>query len=57
MSIPESFKLFVTVKEAENVKPGTKSEYYAQFRYFHEWLNLNFPELECPCINSFRSVL
>lgn len=45
MSIPEAFKLFVSVKEAENVKPRTKVEYHVQFGYFQEWLNANYSDL------------
>ncbi|MGG4455933.1 tyrosine-type recombinase/integrase [Brevibacillus porteri] len=45
MSIAEAFKLFVSVKEAENVKPRTKAEYHVQFGYFQEWLNANNSDL------------
>lgn len=45
MSISEAFKLFVSVKEAENVKPRTKAEYHVQFGYFQEWLNANYSNL------------
>ncbi|MFS0556883.1 tyrosine-type recombinase/integrase [Brevibacillus sp. 179-C9.3 HS] len=44
MSIAEAFKLFVSVKESENVKPRTKAEYHVQFGYFREWLNSNYSE-------------
>ncbi|GMK40902.1 tyrosine recombinase XerD [Paenibacillus sp. CCS19] len=45
MSIAEAFKLFVSVKEAENVKPRTKAEYHVQFGYFQDWLNANYTDL------------
>lgn len=39
-SIQEAFNLFVMVKDAENVKPRTRREYFNQFRYFMEWLQV-----------------
>lgn len=45
MSIAEAFRLFVSVKEAENVKPRTKAEYHFQFGYFQEWFTANYPDL------------
>ncbi|MED1794984.1 tyrosine-type recombinase/integrase [Brevibacillus nitrificans] len=44
-SIQDAFDVFVSIKEAENVKPRTKSEYYIQYRYFVEWLEEYHPEV------------
>ncbi|MFD0680656.1 MULTISPECIES: hypothetical protein [unclassified Paenibacillus] len=43
--ITEASKLFVSVKEAEIVKPRTKSEYHILFGYFKEWLSENHSEI------------
>lgn len=45
MSIAEAFRLLVSVKEAENVKPRTKAEYHVQFGYFQEWMSENYSDL------------
>ncbi|MED1802000.1 tyrosine-type recombinase/integrase [Brevibacillus porteri] len=44
-TIQEAFELFVCIKEAENVKPRTKSEYYVQYRYFVDWLQEQHSEV------------
>jgi len=44
-SMKEAFELFISVKEAENVKPRTKKEYFVQYRYFTDWLQDFHPEI------------
>ncbi|WNC14873.1 hypothetical protein [Brevibacillus brevis] len=44
-TIQEAFELFVCIKEAENVKTRTKSEYYVQYRYFVDWLQEQHSEV------------
>lgn len=44
-SIQDAFNVFVSIKEAENVKPRTKNEYYIQYRYFVEWLQQYHPDI------------
>jgi len=44
-SIQEAFDLFVCVKDAENVKARTRSEYFVQYRYLAEWLREFHPDV------------
>lgn len=45
-SIKVTFDLFISVKEAENIKIRTKKEYYVQFNYFCNWLQANFSNIQ-----------
>jgi len=62
-SIQDAFDVFVSIKEAENVKPRTKNEYYVQYRYFVEWLQeyrsdvVNVQEISTSLIRSYINYL
>lgn len=62
-SIQDAFDLFVSIKEAENVKPRTKNEYYVQYRYFVEWLQeyhsevVNVQDISTSLIRSYINYL
>jgi integrase/recombinase XerD len=45
INIKEAFDLFISVKEAENVKSRTKKEYYVQFNNFDNWLQVYFSDI------------
>ncbi len=45
-TVQEAFDLFVKVKDAENVKPRTREEYFNLYRFFTEWLTGFYPKVK-----------